>query len=163
MKNTAARAGLLTLAVVAGVINGSPLVVPILGISALVLYRLVSYGASEVERALDLASADRVAQLTWHLQTLAARKRLQQRREADQVDLWVQGHPYTPAPRWPADDPDGFLADLETVLIPRVVPVPPEPEPVIHRGLQLDEVIFADGSLLAVPAALRLFRYADAP
>jgi len=163
MNRTAARVGLATVAVLVGVVNGSPLVAPVIGLAVLALYRLVDYGAREVERALDAASAERVAQLTWHLQTLAASKRLAQRRLADQRDLWLQGHPYTPAPRWPADDPDGFLAELETALIPRVVPVPPEPEPVVYRGAVADEFLFADGGLLCVPAALKLYRYADAP
>jgi len=136
MNRTAARAGLVTLAVLVGVLNGSPLVVPIIGLAALTLYRLVDYGAREMERALDAASADRVAQLAWQIRTDAAHLALQERRFAD---------------------------ELQRLLIPAVVPVPPEPEPVIYRGPQVDEVLFADGGLLCVPAALRLYRYADAP
>lgn len=135
MTKTAARAGLVTLAVLVGVLNGSPLVVPVIGLAALALYRLVDYGAREVERALDAASADRVAQLAWQLQTDAAHLALQQRRFAD---------------------------ELQRMLIPAVVPVPPEPEPVVYRSATVDEFVFPDGSLLCVPAALRLFRYADA-
>lgn len=163
MNRAITRTAFVALAVLASVVNGSPLALPVFGFSVLILYRLVDYGAREVERGLAAASVERVAQLTWHLQTLAATKRLAQRRLADQRDLWLQGHPYTPKPRWPADDPDGFLAELETALIPAVVPVPPEPEPVVYRGPQVDEVIFADGGLLCVPAALQLYRYADKP
>lgn len=163
MKNAAARTGLVALAVLASVVNGSPLALPVFGFSALILYHLVDYGAREVERALDAASADRVAQLTWEIRTAAARRALQERRLADQADRWFQAHPYTPSPCWPSGDPDDFVAQLDTMLIPRVVPVPPEPEPVLYRGQQVDEFLFADGALLCIPAALQLYRYADTP
>lgn len=143
MTKTAARAGLVTLAVLVGVLNGSPLVVPVIGLAAVALYRLVDYGAREMERALDAASSDRVAQLTWQLQTDAAHLALQQRR---------------------------FTDELQRMLIPAVLP-PVEPElptvsapgaVVAHRGDDVHEFLFPDGALLCVPAALQLFRYADA-
>lgn len=56
---------------------------------------------------------------------------------------------------------DSWLGRLERALIPQVVPVPPEPEPVVLRTETVDEFVFADGGLLCVPAELRLFRYAD--
>ena len=107
MNKTAARAGLVTLAVLVGVVNGSPFVAPIIGLAALALYLLVDYGAREVERALEIASADRVTQLTWQLRTDAAHLALQQRRLAEQRDRWFRAHPYSPAvPVWPVVDQD---------------------------------------------------------
>lgn len=167
MKTTAARTGLVALAVLASVLNGSPLALPVFGFAALILYRLVDYGAREVERALNAASDDRVAQLTWEIRTAAAVTALQERRLADQADRWFQAHPYTPAPRWPSGDPDDFVAQLETMLLPAVSA--PEPRKVpsenwtTTRGDDVDVFEFADGGLLCVPAALQLYRYADAP
>lgn len=57
--------------------------------------------------------------------------------------------------------PDKWINRLERALISQVVPVPPEPEPVVLRTETTDEFLFADGALLCVPAELRLFRYAD--
>jgi hypothetical protein len=158
MKRNTTRAALVTIATMIGVINGSPLVVPVIGISAATLYLLVDYGAREVERALDAASAERIAQLTWQLRTKAAVASL-----ADQRDRWLTQHPHTPRPAWPTQDPDDFIDQLERALVPMTVPVPPEPEPVIFRGPRVDQVLFADGSLLCIPAELRLYRYADQP
>jgi hypothetical protein len=38
---------------------------------------------------------------------------------------------------------------------------PLPPEPVVYTSGSVDEVVFADGGLLTIPAELRLFRYAD--
>ena len=163
MNRNIARATLVGLAIPVGLVVGSPLAVSVAIGAVVALYRLVDYGAREMERALTIASGERVAQLTWQLRTDAAHLALQQRRLADQRDLWLQTHPYTPKPTWPADDPDAFVGQLETMLVPAVVPVPPEPEPVVYRGPEVDEILFANGGLLCVPAALRLYRYADQP
>lgn len=164
MKETAARVGLITIAVLAGVLNGSPLAVFVAGMSALILSWLVDYGAREMERGLELASNDRLALLTWQLRTDAAHLALQRRRLADQADRWMSGHQYAPRPHWPTVDPDQvFQGELERAMVPMVVPVPSQPEPVVYRGATVDEFMFADGGLLCVPAALRLHRYADTP
>lgn len=163
MNRTAARTTLVGLAILTGLIVGSPLAVSVAIGAVVSLYWLVDHGAREVERALTHASMDRVALLTWQLQTAAAHRALQERRLADQADRWFSLRPHAPQPEWPTGNPDDFMGQLETALIPRVVPVPPEPEPVIHRGPAVDEILFADGGLLTVPAALRLYRYADQP
>lgn len=80
MTKTLARTGLTAAAVLVGVLNGSPLVVPLIGLLALTLYRLVDYGARETERALELASGRRIAEITWQLQAEAAHLALQARR-----------------------------------------------------------------------------------
>ena len=160
MNKSAARAGLITLVVLVSVLNGSPLAVPIIGLAARGLYRLVDYGAREVERALRVASDERIAQLTWQLRTDAAHLALQRRRLADQRDRWLQDHLYTLAPHWPTEDPDACTGQLEKLMIPAITPT--KPEPVVYRGPKVDEILFADGGLLCVPAALRLYRYADA-
>jgi hypothetical protein len=80
MTKTLTRAGLVALAVAASVLNGSPLAVPVLGFAALALFRLVEYGMAETEKALDVASARRVAELTWELRTQVAGMELERRR-----------------------------------------------------------------------------------
>lgn len=114
MNKTSARIGLTALAVLVGVVNGSPLAVPVLGFAALALYWLVDYGAREVDRALELASAERIARMTWQLQTDAAHLALQRRRLQDQRDRWMQAHPYMPVPSWPTIDLDDREPDLIT-------------------------------------------------
>ena len=76
----AARTGTLLFVTAMGVILGNPLAGPVLGIAAVILYRLADYGARQTEHALDLASARRVAELTWELQTRAADLELHRRR-----------------------------------------------------------------------------------
>lgn len=71
-----ARTGLITFGVIGSVLNGSPLAFPVIVLAGLLVARLVAYGAQETERALDLASARRVAELTWELQTAAAAQEL---------------------------------------------------------------------------------------
>lgn len=74
----------MALTVLTGVIVGTVWAAPVLGYAALALYRLVDYGARETERALELASARRVAELTWELQTAAAALELERlRRRAE--------------------------------------------------------------------------------
>jgi hypothetical protein len=163
MTKTTTRTTLVILAVLTGMIVGSPLAVSVAIGAVVVLYRLVDYSASEVERGLEVASRERVAQLTWELRTAAAQQALSRRRLLDQRDRGLQTPPYAPQPSWPTSDPDQFVSQLETMLVPAVVPVPPEPEPVVYRGPEVDEILFANGGLLCIPAALRLYRYADAP
>lgn len=82
MTKTLTRAGLVALAVAASVLNGSPLIVPIMGLTILALVRLAEYGMAETEKALDLASARRVERLTWQLRTDAAHLALVEKRLA---------------------------------------------------------------------------------
>lgn len=56
---------------------------------------------------------------------------------------------------------DNFLDRLERLLGHIDAPLPPGPEPYVHAGPDVDQVLFADGGLLTIPAELRLFRYAD--
>lgn len=74
------RAALIGAAVAASVTNGSPLIVPIMGAAIYLLIRLAVYGMDITDRALELASARRVEQLTWELRTAAAASELRLRR-----------------------------------------------------------------------------------
>jgi len=81
MNRNLARTGLVTLAVLTSVIQGSsPLAFPLIAALAYTLYRLADYGARATDHALDVASARRVAELTWELRTAAAAQELERRR-----------------------------------------------------------------------------------
>lgn len=74
------RAALIGAAVAASVTNGSPLIVPIMGLAIYLLIRLAIYGMDVTDHALELASARRVAELTWELRTAAAAQELRRTR-----------------------------------------------------------------------------------
>jgi len=80
MTKTLLRAALVGAAVAAGVANGSPLIVPVMGFAIYLLIRLAIYGMDVTDNALEIASARRVAELTWELRTAAAAAELQRLR-----------------------------------------------------------------------------------
>jgi hypothetical protein len=81
MNKHIARTATVTFAVLVAVLQGtSPLAFPIVGILAYTLYRLADYGTRVTDHALDVASARRVAELTWELRTAAAAQELERRR-----------------------------------------------------------------------------------
>lgn len=100
MTKNLARTGLVGLAVLTSILNGSPLIVPIMGAAILALVHLATYGMDATDRALELASARRVAELTWELRTAAAAAELDRLRA--QSRPLVHARAYEPNPLTPA-------------------------------------------------------------